>query len=106
MKLPTTPQEPNLSPEAFKWLIMAESGMGKSSLLASIPDILITDPDSGCQALPGYVIQVRNWMDCKDLLKTLQQGDNLKLYKWIGIDLLNVIYEFCYNHECKRMGVT
>lgn len=105
MKLPTSPQSPNLSPTAFKWLIMAESGMGKSSFLASIPDILITDPDSGCQALPGYVVQVRNWMDCKDLLKTLQQGENIKPYSWIGIDLLNVIYEFCYTHECKRMQV-
>lgn len=105
MKLPTEPQLPNISPTAFKWLIMAESGMGKSSFLASIPNILITDPDSGCQALPGYVVQVRNWLECKDLLKTLQTGDNLKPYSWIGIDLLNVIYEFCYTHECKRMGI-
>lgn len=105
MKLPTEPQSPNLSPTAFKWLIMAESGMGKSSFLASIPNILITDPDAGCQALPGYIVQVRNWMDCKDLLKTLQKGENLSTYSWIGIDLLNVIYEFCYNSECKRMGV-
>jgi len=104
MKLPTTPQEPNLSPTAFKWLIMAESGMGKSSFLASVPNILITDPDTGCQALPGYIIQVRNWLDCKDLLKTLRQEDKTA-YSWIGIDLLNVIYEFCYSHECRRMGV-
>ena len=41
---------------------MGGSGMGKSSLLASIPNILIVDPDNGCAALPGYVVQVRNWL--------------------------------------------
>ena len=114
MILPTTPQEPNISPEAFKWLIMGESGMGKSSFLAALylwllqhgylPNLII-DPDNGCAALPGYIIQVRNWSDCKELLKLLQKEDATKLYSWISIDLLNVLYEFCYNHECKRMGV-
>jgi len=104
MKLPTKPQEPNISPTAYKWLIMSGSGGGKSSFLASIKDILISDPDNGCLALPGYVIQVRNWTDCKELLKELQKAD-LSIYSWIGLDLLNVSYEFCYNHECKRMGV-
>ena len=78
--------------------------MGKSSLLASIPNILIVDPDNGCAALPGYVVQVRNWLDCKDLLKTLQKED-LSMYSWIGLDLLNVMYEFCYNSELKRLGI-
>lgn len=104
MQLPTTPQEPNFSPTAFKWLVMAQQGMGKSSFLASIPDILIVDPDNGCLALPGYVQQVRNWSDCKELLRALQKEDTAR-YSWLGIDLLNIIYEFAYNSECKRMGI-
>lgn len=114
MKLPTSPQEPNLSPTAFKWLIMAESGMGKSSLFAALylwltqqgqkPNLII-DPDNGCAALPGFISQVRNWLDCKELLKELQKQNTVGLFSWISIDLLNVIYEFCYSHECKRMGV-
>ena len=105
MQLPTTPQEPNLTPTAFKWLIMSQQGMGKSSLLASIPNILIIDPDNGCQALPGYVIQVRNWADCKELLRELQKPKALERYSWLGADLLNILYEFAYISECKRMGV-
>ncbi len=105
MQLPTTPQEPNLTPTAFKWLLMAQPGMGKSSFLASIPNILIVDPDNGCQALPAYITQVRNWMDCKELLKALQQMEKPSTYSWIGLDLLNILYEFAYNHECKRMGI-
>ncbi len=105
MILPTTPQEPNLTPTAFKWLIMSGSGMGKSSFLASMPNILIIDPDNGCQALPGYVLQVRDWADCKELLKELRKPNILNTYSWLGLDLLNVMYEFCYIHECKRLGV-
>lgn len=109
MFLPTTPKQPDVSPTAYKWQIMAGSGMGKSSLLASIPNILIVDPDKGCAALPGYVVDVANWSDCVALLKVLQREGKEKLqrtYSWIGLDLLNVMYEFCYNFECNRMGVS
>ena len=104
MILPTTPKEMDLRPESFKWLYMAGSGMGKSSLLASIPNILIVDPDRGCAALPGYVSDVKNWTDCLSLLKELQKG-NLERYSWLGIDLLNVIYEFCYEYNCSKLGI-
>jgi hypothetical protein len=78
--------------------------MGKSSLLASIPNILIVDPDKGCAALPGFVVDVKDWSDCTSLLKTLQKED-LSRYSWLGLDLLNVVYEYCYAFECKRLGV-
>jgi hypothetical protein len=105
MILPTIPKEPDLRPESFKWLIMGGSGMGKSSILASIPNILIIDPDKGCAALPGYIVDVKSWQDCINVLKQLQSEKDLSRYSWLGLDLANVMYEFCYNFMCSKLNM-
>jgi hypothetical protein len=107
--LPTTPKLPDLRPESFKWLFMGDGGMGKSSILASIPKILVIDPDNGTAALPfDYEpIQVRSWTDCTSLAKQIKSAKetDLSVYSWIGLDLLNVTYEFCFNYMCKKLGI-
>lgn len=105
MILPTTPQEPNLKPEAFKWLFMAQQGMGKSSLMASIPGIIILDPDGGCRALPGFILDVKNWSDCLEAKRLLSKPEAIANYSWIGIDLLNLYYDYCSDYICKQLGI-
>jgi hypothetical protein len=105
MILPTIPKEPDLRPESFKWLFMAQQGMGKSSLLASVPNILIVDPDKGCRALPGYVADVTNWQDCLELVRLLKKDKATERYSWIGIDLLNIIYDYCSEYICTQLGI-
>ena len=109
MKLPTNPQDPNLSPTSFNWLFPgAIDGIGKSSLLASVQDdknkgLLILDPDLSCKALPGYIIDMPEWRTALDVLKTLQKEDT-SLYCGIGIDNLNIFHDHLFNDFQKREG--
>ena len=115
MQLPTSLKQPDIRPESYKFQIMGGSGMGKSSFLASMglwlrenkqPDILIVDPDKGCAALPGYIVDVANWHDCISLLKELKLQKNLsEKYSWIGLDILNVTYDFCYDFMLKKLSL-
>lgn len=108
MILPTTPQEPNLTPTAFNWLFYgAMDGIGKSSLLASVPRLLICDPDYSCKALPtDYApINLNNWRDCLDLLRTLKAETHEKLsttYSGLGLDNINIFHDLLFEDFVKR----
>jgi len=111
MQLPTSPRLSILDPEGFKWLIMSEQGVGKSSLLMSIqtyltsqgkPPILIIDPESNI-ALSGYVVPITKWMDDLELLKTLQKEK--PNFSWVGVDNLNMHYDMCFNAYLKKAGI-
>ena len=109
MILPTSPRLSILDPEGFKWLIMSEQGVGKSSLLMSIqkhldssgkPPILIIDPESNI-ALSGFVVSITKWQDDLEALKALIKPDR-PIYSWIGIDNLNMHYDMSYTEFMKK----
>ncbi len=106
MILPTTPQEPNLTPTAFNWLFDgAIDGIGKSSLLASVPKLLIIDPDKSCKALPGIIQDVANWRDCLELLRTLKSMKTEELaedYSGLGLDNINIFHDLLFEDFVKR----
>ncbi len=108
MILPTTPQEPNLVPQAFNWLVLSASdGLGKSSFLASIPRLLIADPDYSCKALPMEYepVNLNNWRDCLELLRLLKAQGHEKLeetYSGLGIDNLNIFHDLLFEDFVKR----
>jgi hypothetical protein len=104
MLLPTIPQEPNLQPEAFNWLFPgAIDGIGKSSMLASCPKLLILDPDQSCKALPGYILDIPTWRDALEALSLLKNEKIDKtLYSGIGIDNLNIFHDKLFEDFVRR----
>jgi len=101
VKLPETKKEPTIEPKAYNWLFTGSTdGIGKSSLLASCQDLLILDPDQSCKALPGYILDIPNWRDALEALRTLQKGEFP--YSGIGIDNLNIFYDHLFLDFVKR----
>jgi len=104
MDLPTEKQQPNIRPESFDMMFYgAIDGIGKSSLGASIPEILICDPDYSCKALPGFIVNIEDWRQAIDLLKTLQKGFPEK-YSGIFLDNLNIFHDLLFADFIKREG--
>jgi hypothetical protein len=104
MDLPQTKQSPRITPESFNWLFDGSNdGIGKSSLLCSVPDLLIIDPDYSCKALPGYIINIENWRQALDFLKTIQK-EFPKKYSGLGIDNLNIFHDLLFEDFVKREG--
>lgn len=79
---------------AYHFLIQGDPGIGKSGLLASIPDYLLIDPEDKMRGYPGLKTVLRNWKDHLDLPNVLARAPR-DLYAGIGLDSLNVSYDHC-----------
>lgn len=102
MELPQEKTIPKVSAESFNWLFDGSNdGIGKSSLLCSVPDLLIIDPDGSCKALPGYIVDIENWRQALDFLKTIQKEFPSR-YSGLGIDNINIFHDLLFEDFIKR----
>jgi hypothetical protein len=105
IKLPSEVTPAIQSVEGYPFLIIGDKSVGKSGFLASIPDYLLVDPEAGLKGYPGLKVELENWQDHLDLLETLAKAGKGS-YAGIGLDSLNVSYDHCSIHMCKKMKVT
>jgi phage nucleotide-binding protein len=76
-----------------KALVYAESGMGKTTLLGTLPEAetLIVSAESGLLCLDGKdisVVEVKQWADLQSVYKNLTTNPEWAHFKYVGIDSL------------------
>lgn len=83
-----------------RMLIYGTSGVGKTRMVATAPDVLIIDVDekgtgSTRRDTNPYVYQVSKWSDLIEVFWYLQEGDHP--YKSVGIDGITAMQTLCLN---------
>jgi phage nucleotide-binding protein len=76
-----------------KALVYAESGMGKTTLLGTLPEAetLIVSAESGLLCLDDKdisVVEVNKWNDLQEVYKNLAKNPEWSHFKYVGIDSL------------------
>jgi hypothetical protein len=89
----------------YNFLIMGDPGIGKSSLLASIPNYLLVDPIFGMKGLPGLKVNLGSWQDHLDLPERLSKIPR-GAYAGIGLDTLNISYDICSAYVSKILKIS
>jgi len=104
--LPTEPR-PAVRQEItdYNFCIMGDPGIGKSRLLASIPNYLLIDPIFGMKGMPGLVVNLQSWADHLELPEKLGRMPK-GAYAGIGLDMLNISYDLCSAHICRLLKIS
>jgi hypothetical protein len=89
---------------AYPWLVMGDPGIGKSGLLASIPDYLLVDPELGLQGYPGLKVQLNDWADHLALRDQLVRSKGAG-FKGLALDSLNVSYDHASKHVTDELRI-
>lgn len=100
MNLPTTKQPRKRSLSEFTMLIHGASKIGKTEWCSQIPDALILATEAGHSHVEAYVLQVRNWDEFLAARAEIEKRDHS--YKFIIIDTINNLFDFCAEHICAR----
>lgn len=103
MKLPTTKQPPKQSLADFTMLIHGPSKIGKTKWCADIPDTLFLATENGHSHVEAFVLQVRNWEEFLAACAEIAKGGHP--FKFVAIDTINNLFDFCNEHVCARNKV-
>lgn len=85
-----------------KALVYAESGMGKTSLLGTLPegDTLIVSAESGLLCLNDKdisVVEINQWSDLQLVYKNIVKNPDWSHFKYVGIDSLTELADMLVN---------
>lgn len=79
--------------------LYGDAGVGKTTLVSLIPEVIYIDLDRGSEALDvARVGGIDSWGDLKDVLR----GDTLAHAKTIAIDTLTAAEDMCIRHIIER----
>jgi len=103
----TIPAEPRAAEERlsnYKILIHGTSGIGKTTLLASVPNVLILDTERGTLARGGYIAEITSWPQFVEAVEIIEKGGASR-FKTIAIDTLDSLYNLLWDWALPKMGV-
>lgn len=98
---------------ALRYLFYGPEGVGKSSLLADVPDILLIDVEGGSDNIdvPRYKFRdeegghvPHTYQDVLDAIEDLVANPWEQTYKAIGIDTADALEALIHKHICKANG--
>lgn len=102
LALPLEKSEAKTDLVDFTQLWYGREKIGKTSLLAQYPDLLIFSFEPGCKALSVYETHPKNWAEFKKYIRLLEKT---KRFRTIGVDTVDLAYQMCYEYVCTKMGV-
>lgn len=94
---------PITDPYGLNWFIISESGAGKTSFCASIPDayFLVTDPlGADCVSVFGGDETITTWDMFKNRAREFLEGNHK--FKALVIDDIASAWDLCATHLCKE----
>ena len=106
--LPTKPRPKNLDLADYIVLIYGRAGIGKTTAMASWPGTLFFSAERISKALEVYDYNWENggitsWRVLTQGVKDLKGSDR---FGTVAIDTVDVAYQYCLEHVCKRKGIT
>ena len=77
-------------------IIFSKPKVGKTTLLAGLPDCLILDFEDGSDYVEAMKLKVRTLEELKQIGKAIKEAGNP--YKYIAIDTVTALEEFCIGY--------
>jgi hypothetical protein len=93
-------------PEDDLWksliLIFGEKKIGKTELLAQVPNAIFLATEVGYKGLRIFKRDVTSWKEAKGYAKLLKKD---KQYKLVVIDIADILYDLCFVYVCEKMMI-
>ena len=103
MTLPIAKTKPKTGLAEFTTLIHGMPKIGKSSFVASAPDVLFLPFEAGLSALEAYQTDlIESWDQFLGILAELNESNR---FKTLCIDTVEQAYTLCLTHVCKKLGI-
>lgn len=92
---------------ASKVIVYGQEGVGKTTLVGSIPKVLILDTEDGCGRYDYPHLRCRNWVELQDSLREIGKEVKEKKFEYsaIAIDSIDWAEEALIRHMCQGAGV-
>jgi hypothetical protein len=84
-------------------VLYGQSKIGKTTMLSQLDNCLMIDTEKGTKYVEGLKVQVNSLGDLKEVLEALRTSEHK--YKFIAIDTIDKIAEWCDAHTCAAHGV-
>jgi len=105
MPLPNSRTSVSKTMEELYWLVYGPPGIGKSTFAAGFPEAIFLTTENAHRHLQIYNRPIKDWADCKMARMELKTQDG-KRFKNIVFDTVDLLYKFCLEFICKRMGIS
>jgi len=105
--LPIERKEVVCTLDGYSLLLYGQPKIGKTSVLSTFPDTLFLSTEPGAKGLSIFEYNTENggcttWQNLLDAVQLLEQTDR---FKFVAIDTVDLAYELCAKHVCKRLGI-
>ena len=81
-------------------------GVGKTTLAAKFPNVLLLATEKGYSALPGvYAQDITRWGDIKEVIRELKKPEVKERFKTVVIDTIDVAAAYCDKYICNQLGI-
>jgi hypothetical protein len=105
--LPDKPSELSDDFRDYSMLLHGDKKIGKTSLLAQEPGAYFLEFDPEQRALAILQSQMPDWRTFAGYLNelTVRANDGTLAYRTLVIDGVDIMYEACFHHMCKVLGI-
>lgn len=104
IQLPTEPQGPDSDIRRMIWLLYGARKVGKTSLVAQIPNNLLICAEHGARAVRALKIEIDNWEEFMQVAQSYAASPS-SVYRCCTIDTVDALWDMCLQYVCRREGV-
>lgn len=105
MPLPTQITQPETDPSQLCVLVYMESGLGKSTFLSRVPNLVfLPNAQAGLKAIAGYKHPtILTWEGYKQAYQELREGKHD--FKAVGLDTITEMHRMAADFLCRKYNV-
>jgi hypothetical protein len=110
MAMPTEPFPVSNDIKDYAFLLFAQAGWGKTTLLSTFPNVVLLPTERGFKGIPGiYTLgptetggTITTWEQFIRGVELLEASDE---FENVGVDTVDRAYALCLKYVCRRAGV-